>query len=114
MRDYASVRRLVLSSLLALLAVALGVGASQPAFRAENPLLFDPAWSPDGKWIAFSGGPFGEPTGIFVVRPVGRNLTRLTPKTIDAAGPVWSPTGSGSCSSRARQASARTTDASCT
>jgi len=52
-----------------------------------------PAWSPDGSLIAFSGtGPsfFRE---IWVVRPDGSSLRRLTHGE-DNLSPAWSPDGS--------------------
>jgi Tol biopolymer transport system component len=60
---------------------------------------FRPAWSPDGKWIAFTSerdSPKGAPllyTAVFVMRPDGTGLRRLTdPQTI-AGSPSWSPDG---------------------
>jgi TolB protein len=52
-----------------------------------------PDWSPDGRWIAFSRatGPFRH--DIFVVRPDGTGLRRLTRHTRGNSSPVWSPDG---------------------
>lgn len=54
---------------------------------------YSPAWSPDGKKIAFissrNGG--GE---IFVMDKDGSNQINLTPATISIGEPVWSPDGS--------------------
>jgi Tol biopolymer transport system component len=49
-----------------------------------------PAWSPDGREIAFSRGT----SGIYVMRPDGRGLRRLThgPAAKDT-DPAWSPDG---------------------
>ena len=54
----------------------------------------DPAWSPDGKRIAFVrlNAPLGEP--IYVVNADGSRLRNLTPKPVGAYDdPAWSPDG---------------------
>jgi len=56
-----------------------------------------PVWSPDGKWILFSGQQ-GEQAGLFVARPDGTEITFLT-TTADTNSPLpgtgnalaWSP-----------------------
>lgn len=56
------------------------------------------AWSPDGKWLAFTGVLGRRAKGaapasdLFVVRADGSGLHRLT-RTGSAADPVWSPDG---------------------
>jgi Tol biopolymer transport system component len=66
---------------------------------------FRPAWSPDGKWIAFSSDRDSRPaafpgsweqmqsTGIYIVAPDGSGLRRLTRKGGVAGSPAWSPDG---------------------
>lgn len=52
----------------------------------------DPAWSPDGSWLAFAGhdGPAIE---IYVLHPDGTSQTKLTSDGLLARSPVWSPDG---------------------
>jgi TolB protein len=52
----------------------------------------DPAWAPDGSWLAFAGHD-GPATEIYAVQPDGTALTRLTNAGLLARSPVWSPDG---------------------
>jgi Tol biopolymer transport system component len=66
---------------------------------------FRPSWSPDGKWIAFSsdrdtrrarwdsGWELTQSTALYVVRPDGSSLRRLTEPGGYAGSPRWSPDG---------------------
>jgi TolB protein len=66
----------------------LRVGVRGPGLGAA-----DPAWSPDGRTIAFVRG-WASPDAIFVVKPDGSGLRNLTPKPVGAyAAPAWSPDG---------------------
>src|SRR5579864_3643143 len=53
----------------------------------------DPAWSPDGAWIAFVRGESGIGSALFVIRPDGTGLCRLTPYAESVLEPSWSPRG---------------------
>jgi Tol biopolymer transport system component len=63
--------------------------------------VYRPAWSPDGRWIAFDGfggDPDGEqepvPSGIYLVRPDGSQLHRITDDRFASPDmPTWSPDG---------------------
>jgi TolB protein len=52
----------------------------------------DPAWAPDGSWLAFAGRD-GFAMDLFAERPDGTSLTRLTTDGLLARSPVWSPDG---------------------
>jgi TolB protein len=51
-----------------------------------------PAWSPDGRWVAFQGGT-AEQEDLFVVRADGTGLRRLTDTPEWEERPVWTPDG---------------------
>jgi len=50
----------------------------------------DPAWSPDGKRIAFSSDPFGL-TEIYIMDADGSNVVKLTDENLECYEPSWSP-----------------------
>jgi TolB protein len=55
---------------------------------------FQPAWSPDGKWLAFVRR--ARATGrdsLFVMRPDGTGVRRVWRDTLDLGAPAWSPDG---------------------
>jgi len=55
--------------------------------------VHNPQWSPDGRWLAFHGGK-GTNVQIYVVRPDGSGLRRLTDGSGDNVTPSFSPDGS--------------------
>lgn len=69
--------------------------------------FFRPAWSPDGRWIAFSsdrntewrghssgaGWEHVQELSIYIVRPDGSDLRRLTADGLCTGAPAWSPDG---------------------
>jgi Tol biopolymer transport system component len=64
-----------------------GGGPAKPLTPNASTL---PRWSPDGHWIAFSGGRSHSTGGIFVVRQDGTELRRLSET---GSWPVWWPDG---------------------
>jgi TolB protein len=52
----------------------------------------DPAWSPDGAWVAYAGHD-GYALEIYAVHPDGTTVTRLTADGQLARSPAWSPDG---------------------
>lgn len=52
----------------------------------------DPAWAPDGSWLAYAGRD-GYSVEIYAVQPDGSSVTRLTSDGALARSPVWSPDG---------------------
>ena len=51
----------------------------------------DPAWSPDGRHIAFVRGNDESPPQILVMDADGSELRRVTKRMVHAASPAWSP-----------------------
>ena len=51
-----------------------------------------PAWSPDGKRLAFSSEVGGN-RDIYVIRPDGSQSTRITTAPSEETNPSWSPDG---------------------
>jgi len=74
-------------------------GSNQKLLLSHSGSDYEPAWSPDGKRIAFTTYGYGMAGGdiaegkIFLVDTDGRNLVQLTPDSVGARGPSWSPDG---------------------
>lgn len=52
-----------------------------------------PAWSPDGRALAFAGAMDGPSTDLYVYSPATGQVTRLTSGSTQAVGIEWSPDG---------------------
>lgn len=59
----------------------------------DDPALdIEPSWSPDGAWIAYGSLRPGEPHfDLFIMRPDGSDVRRLTEHATKEANPVWGP-----------------------
>jgi TolB protein len=53
-----------------------------------------PSWSPDGQWILFMGGKYPD-TQLYVVRPDGSGIRRISRGTRTYEDPAWTPDGAG-------------------
>jgi TolB protein len=52
-----------------------------------------PAWSPDGRWIAFAGGCLGCRASLYVVAANGQHLREIPAGPGTVSSPSWSPGG---------------------
>lgn len=84
------------------LAVINADGSSRLALVSDTLNVTRPAWSPDGSRVAFvsrrdvnGDGVINslDPGAIYVVDAIGGGLKRVTPESMDAADPDWSPDG---------------------
>lgn len=74
-------------------ACALLLLLAGPVLAQEKKVYYhNPAWSPDGKWVAFESTRDGN-FAIYVVRADGAGLRRLTSGEADDEQPRWSPDG---------------------
>ncbi|MEW6156080.1 MAG: PQQ-binding-like beta-propeller repeat protein [Verrucomicrobiota bacterium] len=69
-----------------------GEVSTVPLPLSALPIVSTPSLSPDGQWIVFNGGPSGN-SQIYVVRPDGSDLRRVTGGSGDLVWPSWSPDG---------------------
>lgn len=72
---------------------AEGLGQSAILVRDVSAEEFDPAWSPDGMWIAFSSDREGSALDLFLIRPDGSSIERLTngDGVTNSRYPDWKP-----------------------
>jgi Tol biopolymer transport system component len=84
-------RRLAFSSLTRLYVMDLPSG-TPAAILPEGKRAFQPSWSPDGNWLAYSTWSGGE-GHIEKVRSMGGTPERLTREAAFYSDPVWSPDG---------------------
>lgn len=78
---------------LTLLAASAGIAASPIRQLTNNQAsTLRPAWSPDGKRIAFQSNADG-PYNVYVMDADGGNLRRVTSSETDHRHPAWSPDG---------------------
>ena len=72
-------------------------GTQQLALTSRSQRALLPAWSPDGKRIAYmarsSSGPWNGPWKIYVVSSEGAAAEELLPGAEDQGNPTWSPDG---------------------
>lgn len=54
---------------------------------------YNPRFSPDGAWIAYSARTQSARTGAFIVQVTGGKPIDLRPESAHSTGPVWSPRG---------------------
>ena len=70
---------------------ANGGGARALLVRDVPAEELDPAWSPDGEWIAFSSNREGAIYDLFVIKPDGSELQRVTTQDGDSRYAAWTP-----------------------
>src|SRR4051794_35516443 len=85
---------------IAALAAGCILAAGSGKAAGSLPFLYDPAWSPDGKLIAFADrdeGAGGSRGDLYVMNADGTNMRKLTDSTggslRGARYPAWSPDG---------------------
>ena len=76
------------------LAIAVARPGHAPRLIPHLPAIAEtPVWSPDGRWIAFSGGTWSACCQIYVVHPDGSGLRQLTHDPQGVFEPAWMPDG---------------------
>lgn len=75
---------------------AVSIGAVSPEGGSERTLVSgaeDPAWSPDGKHLAFDSKRAGDFSHVYVADATGANVHQLTSGRTFEHDPAWSPGG---------------------
>lgn len=58
----------------------------------DEDLDIEPDWSPDGQWIVYGSLRPGEPHfDLYIMRPDGSEVRRITADPLKEANPVWAP-----------------------
>lgn len=65
---------------------------TQYVTRSRDAGVWGPAWSPDGKLLAFTMSEAGETSRLAIWRD-GGELTKLTPTNLQVGEPTWAPDG---------------------
>jgi dipeptidyl aminopeptidase/acylaminoacyl peptidase len=73
------------------LAVARRNGTARRRIAPKRLSVSDPAWSPDGRWIAFVANLDGHAADVYLVRPDGTGLRQLTRTRSWERSPAWLP-----------------------
>ena len=84
-----------------------GGGAPSRLTSGDGPFEYSPAWSPDGRWVAYTTWD-GEAGGqVWKIPSGGGAPQQLTTSPSEYAHPVWSPDGSGMVVTRGSGAASR-------
>lgn len=86
-------RRLVFQAAGRLWTMAFPDGDPQPLVTTAGADQYAPAWSPDGKWIAFTTWNDEEGGHVWKVRASGGKPVKLTERRGEYLNPAWSPDG---------------------
>jgi TolB protein len=65
-------------------------GSNQKLLIADSGNDSEPAWSPDGLWIAFTSDRDGH-SHLYMIHPDGTGLTQLTSGDSQDRTPAWAP-----------------------